>query len=301
MFRKTLIATSALVAASSVAFASQHVVLPKGQTMQSLMHKAMSKKMPGVIFSKNNTPVAIRAQIGKGHAVGHEAKFMPPGKINDFSKSKNSLYLSWFGWFGGANHIQYGPSTYSYCFEYSGNTCISGYYEKFSEKVNIAQSAAQPFTGAKSASSVSIAAAQYSGSGGASVSIYDDNNSAPGTKVAGGSFSTAPAFTGLCCSAVETVNFKPVSLNKKKQYWVVVSGNGSNGRVAWLGQSANWTAYPNGEDYNETGSTVVNLTYRTDCCGYHETIHTTYHSGTGGWIHTSSFTYEAQPGAFSVN
>ncbi|HTT84930.1 MAG TPA: hypothetical protein VMF67_15750 [Rhizomicrobium sp.] len=295
------------MAATSMAYASQqHVKLPHGQTMQQLIRQPMLKKMPGAVFgTKTNAPIGVKFEgvVEKG-AVGKQPMHLPKhAAVGNFSLSPNALFLSWFGWFGGAADIQYGPSTYSYCYSYSsGGKCVSGYYEKYSEKVNIKQSAAQPFTGAKKATGVSIGAEQYSGSGGATVGIY--SGSTPTTKLASGSFSTAPAFTGLCCSGLETVTFKkPITLNKKNTYWVVVSGNPSagSGRVAWNGQALNWTTYPAGEEYNETGSTVVNLTYLTYRSNYHETIHTTYHSGTGGWIHTSSFTYEEQPGAFQIN
>ncbi|HTT82237.1 MAG TPA: hypothetical protein VMF67_02025, partial [Rhizomicrobium sp.] len=163
--------------------------------------------------------------------------------------------------------------------------------------------------GLDSARSVTIAAAAYSGAGDGKIAIYSSAQcaasaaSCPGTSIPGasGTFSTHSQFV-FCCSALVTVKFPPVKLDKKNTYWVVVSGNGAHsGRVGWFGQSGNWTQFPNGEGYNETGSTVVNLTYKTFRSGYHETVHTTYHTSTGGWIHTNSYTYDEQPGAFSVN
>jgi hypothetical protein len=302
MFRTTLLVTSALVVASSMALANQNGKLPQGKTIQSLSRDFISKKMPGAVFGKNNTPIGIRAPVSlvKG-AHGKEALAVPGG-TGDFSKSKNALFLSWFGWFAGATSEQLGPSTYSYCYSYSGNgKCVSGYYEKISEKVNIQQSAAQPVTGLSSAKSIQIGAEQYSGSGGGSVGIYSDSGGVPGAELGGGKFNSAPAYTGLCCSGLQTIKIKPaLTLNPSSQYWVVVSKNGSAGRVVWDGSNSNFTAFPTGEDYNEVGSTVENFTYKTYRSGYHDTVHTTYHSSTGGWIHTSSFTFEEQPGAFEI-
>jgi len=316
MFRTTLLTTSALVVATSLALATGQLGRMSHPTRMEIakeaMRRAFERKMPGVIFDrKNGTPIAIRLPLDPGNqGKGGEAKSVPRGKWSNFSKSKTALYIPWFGWFAGNVDIQYGPSTYSYCYSYSsGGKCVSGYYEKFSEKVNIAQSAAQPFAGLDSARSVTIAAAAYSGAGDGKIAIYSSAQcaasaaSCPGTPIPGasGTFSATTHY-GPCCSELITVNFPPVKLDKKKTYWVAVSGNGADsGRVVWFGQSSNWTQYPNGEDYSEAGSTVINLTYKTFRSGYHETIHTTYHSGTNGWIHTASFSYEEQPGAFSVN
>jgi hypothetical protein len=302
MFRNTLLVTSALVVASSVAFASQHVKLPHGQTLQGLTREFVSNKMPGVVFSKNNTPIAVRSTVSVKGAHGKDPIFVPGGTGN-FSKSKNALFLSWFGWFAGATSEQLGPSTYSACYSYSGGgNCISGYYERISEKINIQQSGAQPVTGITGAKEIQIGAEQYSGSGGAKVALYTDAGGVPGTRLGGGAFNTAPAYTGMCCSGLQTVKIKPAitGLNPSSQYWVVVSKNGTGGRVAWNGQDSTWASFPTGEDYNETGTTVENFTYKTYRSGYHDTVHTTFHSSTGGWIHTSSFSWEASNAAFNI-
>jgi len=320
MFRTTLLTTSALIAATSLAIATGQFEKMSHATRMEIVkeavRRAFERKMPGVIFDrKSGTPMAIQLPLDPGkQGKGGDARVVPRRKVDNFSKSKKSLYIPWFGWFAGNADMQYGPSTYSYCYSYSaGGKCVSGYYEKFSEKVNIAQSAAEPFTGLDRARSVTIAAAAYSGAGDGRIAIYESAQcaasaaSCPGTAIPGasGTFSSAPAYTGLCCSAVEAVNFPSARLDKKKTYWVVVNGKGETGpdHLIWFGQSSNWTEIPNSNimAYNESGTTVVNLTYKTFRSSYHETIHTTYHSSTGGWIHTTSYTYEEEPGAFSVN
>ena len=317
MFRTTLLTTSALIVATSLALATgqfekmSHAT--RAEFVREAMRRVFERKMPGVIFDrKSGTPMAIRLQFDAGkQGKRGEARGVPRRKVDNFSKSKNALYVPWFGWFAGNANIQYGPSSYSACYSYSANgKCVSGYSYRISEKVNMQQSAAELFTGLNTARSVTIAAAAYSGAGDGRIAIYGSGQcaasaaSCPGTAIPGasGTFSSAPAYTGLCCSAVETVNFPSAKLDKKKTYWVVVNGKGETGpdHLIWFGQSSNWTIIQQHMAYNEIGTTVVNYTYKTFRSGYHETVHTTHHTGTGGWIRTDAFSFE-EPAAMSVN
>lgn len=301
MLRKAFLATSALVVASSMAVAGTHQLTHQSLATLKQMHRNNLVKK-GMIVSQKGIALGVRFQ-GQTHGVGKPAKFVPGTGYTNFSKSPNALFISWFGWFGGATSAQSGPFSGSFCESYSGSVCINRYKYRYSISDQIHQSAAQPFHGKGSATSLTVATAQYSGSGGAHAGLYSDNGGAPGGQLGGGDYNSAPAFTGLCCSSVETVTFPTVVLSKKKQYWVVVSQNsdGANGRVAWEGQARDWTQYPGGEDYNANIHEVIQSTYGTTRFNNFYTYHTSFNSSTGGWIHTSSFTFEAQPGAFSVN
>lgn len=325
MFTKALLATSALIVASSMAFA--HAQAPtKQQAIQNtlkLQRQALAAK--GIITNKQGAQIAVRA-MGKSNGVGSAAKFIPnatSGNYSNFGKSKNALFISWFGWFAGGTS---GASNFSgsFCYSYSANgACINHYKYHDQASYTISQSAAQPFKAhGGSATSISVGAAQYSGSGGMKIALYTNKvatstspcgtvvgfsssaaASCPGTKLASATFSSPPAYTGLCCSGLDTVSIAATKLAKHKQYWVVLSRNGSNkGRIAWNGQASNWTAYPGGEGYNDRYKDKIDDTYHTTARDtYKGTYKTTINQNTQGWVHALSFTYEAQPGAFSVN
>jgi len=308
MFRKTLLATSALVVASSMALASQHAV-PTGKALRA-MHEGRALAQPGLILGKDMMPIAVNAAKPGNNAQGN--KIFTPGAKSDFSKAPNARVLSYFGWLAGKS----GPHTsgpYSYCFAYSGSKCISG--ETYSYVYNSAtRSAAQPFTGEKKASVVAIYAEQYSGTGGGTISIHNNTTSGcgyattscPGTAVAGasGTFTSPPAFTGnFSAGELQTVTFPSVKLTKTNTYWIVVSGGASNGTVAWNGQDSNFTSQTTfgqvGEDFNDKYSYTFHEHYYTRS-GYTQNYNTPYSGGTGGWIQTSAFAGD-ESGAFSVN
>jgi len=308
MFIKTLLATSALVVASSMAVAATHQIhTPTLNQLKASQREHLIAK--GIVVNEKGFQLAVRA-LGHSDGNAKNGKALPPKSkgVGTLSDETNALFVSWFGWFAGGTSVK---SDYagSFCYSYNASdVCINHYKYKESFSENIHQSAAQPFTGAKKAAGVSIGAAQYSGSGGAAVAIYSDNAGNPGNKVAGagGAFSTAPAFTGQCCSGLETVTFKKsVKLTPADQYWVVVSQNGSaNGRIAWNGQASNWTAL-GGEQYNYTLSEKIYETYGTTAhtyyCGGHCTYKTTINENSGGWIHTSAYSYSEPSGGFRID
>jgi hypothetical protein len=307
MFMKTLLATSALVVASSMAVANTHPVQkPTLKQLEAQHRDHLIAK--GIVVNDKGFQLAVHAL---GHADGNvkNAKVLPPKKgFGTLSDETNALFVSWFGWFAGAT-AEKSDFSGSFCYSYNASdVCINHYKYKESFSDNIHQSAAQPFTGATKAKGVSVGAAQYSGSGGAEVAIYTDNGGNPGTSLAHGAFSSAPAFTGQCCSSLETVTFKkPLKLTATSQYWVVLSQNGSaNGRVAWQGQATNWTSL-GGEQYNYTLAEKILETYGTtahhDYCGsgHNCTYKTTINESSGGWIHTSAYSYSEPSGGFRLD
>jgi len=316
MFMKTLLATSALVVASSMAVAATHPATKPTLSVLKQMDRehAISK---GIVVNQKGFQLGAHV-LGHVNGTGKNAKqsgYSTPkgGGYSNLSTETNALFVSWFGWFAGGTNIHSAYSG-SFCYSYSGNgACINHYKYKVSETENISQSAAQPFTGAKKASQVQLGAEQYSGSGGAEVDL-DANTAAcgpgtascPGSKLAHGSFPTPVAFTGQCCSGLQTVALnKKVKLSPTSQYWVVLKANGSpSGRVAWNGQASNWTSL-GGEQYNYTLYEKIAETYgttaHTNYCGGVCHYNTTINENSGGWIHTSAFSYDEQSGGFSVD
>lgn len=326
MITKTLLATTALVAASSMAFAGWHGTLPRGQTWQQhqqLRREALLKQMPGVRLDKNNVVIARVFTTTSKNAVGHDAKVLPHGsKVDNFSKSKNALFLSFFGW-AVSNRSASNHYSGSYCISYGQNgSCLN--YEQYKEqyKDTNQQSRAEPFKGLKSASEITVAAAQQSGTtGGYTVGIYSNHTtttsqpcggggngyselSAPscptGTALAAGTYSTPPTWTGLCCSALHTVTFSPITLNKKSQYWVVMTAPGTTNTVYWNGQDTNFSTLPPGSLYKYAYSSSYKDTYKTTKSGHSNTAHGSYHTSTKGWVHAISYSVEDTNPAFAV-
>jgi len=292
-----------------MAFANAHPTHRSLTTIKQVQRNALISK--GMVMSRHGSgllALGVKFQ-GKSTVQGKAAKNLPPHSGFSNFGEPNALFVSWFGWFGGGTHVASGPYSGSFCYSYSGSNCVNHYKYKDFFSETIQQSAAQPFAGKGSATSVSIGAEQYSGSGGATVGIYTNTTncaqsgiSCPGNALGTGSFSTAVAFTGQCCSGLDTVSISPsVKLSKKKSYWVVVSRNGSaNGRVAWNGQASNWTAL-GGEDYKYTLTEVIDDTYHTTRFGGHSTYKTTIHDSSNGWIHTAAYSYAEPSAGFSVN
>jgi hypothetical protein len=316
------LATTALVAATSLAFAANHGHLPKGQT-PAVIKQLREKSMPGVVLGSRNLPIAVRAQKVAAGAHGKPAVHVPGGGgYSNFSKSKNALFLSWFGWFVSNRQGASGPYSYSYCYSYNStySQCLNYANVTYSFSYKVKQSAAQPFNHVASAKSISVGSEGYDIGGGygskGKVGIYSNSTtcgtpygyssstpaSCPGAAVAGasGTFS-GPSYTGLCCSGLETVNFNQTSLSKKKQYWVVMSANGKNNWLVWNGQDSDFTQYPWGEDYKVAGSSKFHETVVTQNNGNSSTYHDTYTFNTHGWVHVNPFTFEEQQAAFSVN
>ena len=321
---KALLATTALVAASSLAFAANHGHMPKGQT-PAIIKTLKEKAMPGVILNSKGVALGIRAQVKAGsNAHGMPAKHLPAsGGYSNFSKSKNALFLSWFGWFASNRAAASGPYSYSYCYSYNSNftQCLNYAHVSYSFSYKVKQSAAQPFKGVSTASQISAGSERYGGLGGqAKLGIYANKKatsaspcgtpfgysssaaaSCPGKKVASGTFSTSVSFTGLCCSGLQTVTFSPVTLTAKKQYWVVMSGGSKGNWVVWNGQDSDFTAFPTGEQYKVAGTSHFHEKVTTTRSGHTSVYNNTFSFNTHGWVHINPFSFIEQQAAFSVN
>jgi hypothetical protein len=306
MFRKSLLAKSALVVASSVvsslALAADEHVTPSQKAIvramgQLLSRDALGKR--GMVLNQDGVPIGIRAPISARKALGTGPAKNPPGGrgYSNFSKDKNALFLSWFGWFAGDSHSSY---------KYSHHTSSYQQVSVFTVTRHLQQSVAEPFTGLKSVGEISLGAEQYSGTGGATVGLYSNaacasgTPSCPGNAITSASLQSPPAFTGLCCSGLETVSIAPTALNKKSTYWIVVGSNGSNGRVTWNGQNDNFTAPPTGAAYKYEGTTVYHTTSYDYLIGTTFFSQHTVHANSNGWIHLNSFSYGEQQAAFHV-
>jgi len=325
MFRKTLLATSALVVASSMALASQHQTLPRGtmpKTIQQLRHDAIVKRMPGVILNRNNVPVGIRVSLSaiKQGAKGKDVQPHDAAAVySNFSTEKNARFMAWFGWYG-SNSASNPHGSYSFCISYSGSNCLRYEDVKYSDHLNSVRDAAQPFKTkgvAFIAHSISIGAEEYGAIGGnGKVGLYTNHTSTstspcgtasyskaascPASPIAGASGTFTAPSTTLCCTGLETVTLTTdPTLTKKTQYWVVMTGNGAGNQLIWNGQAAAWNKATTTEDFQENGTTVYHTTVKTTG-GYSHVYNTTYHSSTGGWIHVVAFSNGEQAGAFSV-
>lgn len=315
MLRKTLLVTSALIVAGSMAFAS-----PKGTPrpghhtiaqIRQLQREALAKK--GFILDKRGIPIAIlRPPVSPGSrtaAVGEAVPLFTPGHHNsysNFSKSKNALYITWFGWFAGDTAIN---STFSgsFCYSYSGSTCINHY--KYTDHISetVSDSVAAPFSGVESASSISLGISGGPGK----VAIHENHvatssnpcatpsgaPSCPGKRIKGasGTFSG----TGSGFFPVATVSFNPVNLRKKARYWVVPDGDAGN-RLVWGAEASNWTGLEPTADYKASIHEVINSTYGTTRYNNWYTYHTSFNSSTNGWVSTADMGPD-WPGAFSIN
>lgn len=78
----------------------------------------------------------------------------------------------------------------------------------------------------ETASELQVAVQYESGTNKFIVGIYADNNGAPGTLIASGEGSDAPAF-GSCCQTVN-VSIPSTALSQGVQYWVGVSSDDTN-------------------------------------------------------------------------
>ncbi len=120
------------------------------------------------------------------------------------------------------------------------------------------QFAAMPFTPASNSHVTEVeVAVQYGGSGANQInlSIYEDKDGAPGTLI-GGPVTVTGVPNFLTCCTLTIADFTPVSVTKKKQYWVVAntpsSGTGSDFYGGWdfipsnikqaLDNGSGWTA-----------------------------------------------------------
>jgi hypothetical protein len=316
MLRKVLLTTSALVIAGSVALADPHGTLRSGPTLASLLQQHRDAlKRKGMILDRKGVPIAVERwpSLAPGRTGAHgesapSSLFEKHDSYSNFGK-KNALFLFWFGWFAG-NASTHSAFSGSYCYSYNSShtQCINHYKYKESFSDVIHQSAAQPFTGLKAASSISIAVAQYSGTGPAArVGLYSNHgvtascpSSCPGSPIVGASG------TFNATGDVVTVKFSLVSLKKKSRYWVVLNGVGTDGRVAWLGENSNFTASEfSGEDYKYSLHEKIHESYGTTAhtyyCGGHCTYKTTINESSNGWIHTAAYGPGEWPGAFSIN
>jgi hypothetical protein len=318
MLRKAFLTTTALIAASSLALGGPNKPMrpPATPAMLRQQHRdALVRK--GMILNPKGVPIAVfRPPVSPSRNSAPNRAAQPPlfvpGKHDHYSNfgARNALYMAWFGWFARKNATHSTPSG-SFCYSYSGTTCINHYKYKESFTDNMVLSAAQPFSDLKAASSISLGVAAYSGSAEGAVALYSNTTacassataSCPGNPVAGASGGfVAPPNSGYCCGDIRTVTFTPVHLRKAKKYWVVVSANTGSG-VLWFGENGNLTiSAPRGEYYNYTITEVLRETYGTTRYhNSHYTYHFSTHGGSNGWIHTAGFSLAEVGGAFAIN
>jgi hypothetical protein len=81
----------------------------------------------------------------------------------------------------------------------------------------------EPFTprATGNATKITVGAAYSSGTNSITISLYSDDNNAPGSVIASGTVENLPDF-GTCC-AIVSVRFPATKLIKGTQYWVVLS------------------------------------------------------------------------------
>jgi hypothetical protein len=330
MLRKTLFVTTALVVASSMAFAKSNVPPRFQGTKVNPVRVQEAWKATTMAIRPAGYKHLLKATRGQPAVI--------PGKpiASNLNKDVNAAYLGSFGWYG-AENVPGSSGTNSYSFYIClSNSCLHEGFVKIGNehyKSNGVQGqAAVPFTNKKGSSPASITAAigSYFGDpASGTIGIYTNNTNAskcgtgngystvtptscPGTLVAGtsGTFTASHSWyfsETPCCGNLQTITLAGGgALKKKTQYWVVMgSGGAADNYVIWMGSNSNFTATMNGaqQDFNVADSGYYKYHY-TATSASHKTGNLTdnYSFGSKGWVgDLESYDYYAQPAAFSVN
>jgi len=252
MFKKTLLATSALVLGASVAFAAAHTQkLGAGQT-----HRQFGT--PGHVVHG----IAVNFSIGnKNHAVvhGNKSHWTPGATYSNFSKDANAEFVSWYGFRA----------------EDSG---FSSYYSShdFIRDFEIANNAVGFTGGGKKVKTMTIAGFGYASTDKFEGVILSSVGGLPGASVAHTS-STSLADTALCCTTATTLKLTHAT--------TLASGTGYFASVQCANEPCNggWAM----EDTDFTGATVDYFHYNyTETYNFGSGTHT--YAGSSPW-HASTY------------
>jgi len=181
MFRKTLLATTALVLGASVAFASTH------GTPSTKIHPKHQFGVSGHVVNGVAVNFAIE---NKGHSVVNNAARVVPGGglYSNFSKDKNAEFVSWYGF----TAVNSGFSSY-----YSSHDFI-----KFDEQ----GANAVGFSGGGKLSTATVAGFAYGSTDEFDLAILSNVGGLPGNAVYT-TGTTTFSDNALCCSSARTVTF----------------------------------------------------------------------------------------------
>jgi hypothetical protein len=254
MFRKTLLATTALVLGATVAFATTH------GTPSTKIHPKHIFGTPGHTVHG----VAVNFSIGnnhKGAVVRNNKSHQVPGATYDnFSKDANAEFISWYGFTAensGASY--YGSKDYHYKFSDVGYNAVG-------------------FTGAgKKVAGMTVAGFGY----GSTDEFQGAILSATTSGLPNGDVAVTKSFTmmdtALCCSGAVQANFKGGKVNLKSgtEYFAAVRCASSPCYGGW-----------NMEDTDMSGATV-DYWHVTE----HETYNFGTSCPSGTYCHTHTFSY----------
>jgi hypothetical protein len=257
MFRKTLLATTALVLGASVAFAA-HI-----NSVSKINPKFVNLIAGGHVVKGMHVNMSIGANNHRGVNHGNKSHWTPGATYSNFSKDANAEFISWFG-FTAAN------SSFSSFFS-------SNDHFKFTETADNAVG----FTGAgKKVKGMTFAGFAFSPSAEFKGVILSSVGGLPGNAVAH-TASTTMSDTSICCSGARTEPLtKATVLASGTPYFASVQCANSPCDGGW-----------NFEDTDLTGATVDYYTFKE-----HETYNfgsgTHTFSGSSPW-HASTFYPEA--------
>lgn len=194
MFRKSLMATTALILAASVAFAAHE----RGVSSPGIHPRYLPEHVIATLL--------LGRAKNRGVVHNNTSHWVPGAIFNNFSKDKNAEFISWYGFTAF-------KSTYSYY--------QSSHYWDI---ITTAAWNATPFIGnGKAPKSAVIPGFGYASTYRFEVAILSATPSGlPGASVAHTS-STTWSDTSLCCGSARTVKFSNApKLKKGKQYFVAV-------------------------------------------------------------------------------
>lgn len=198
MLRKTLLATTALVLGTSVAFA-MHVNAPVHKAARDLKFGTAGHVVNGhaVNFSIGNTKNLPPIRNNKEPVMG-------AALYNNFSKSANARFISWYG----------------FRMENSG---FSSYYSShdFFKDNFVANNAVGFTTTGGALKNMSFGGFTYSANDEIQGQILSDSGGLPGNMVAQ-TASTTESDTPLCCTSLRTVKFKPAGTLAAGSYFATV-------------------------------------------------------------------------------
>jgi len=296
MFKGAIMVTTALVVATSMALAAG-----QGSTNSGPAHKtrvAKSLVQVGKV-SRGFAPALLNTKPGTrpGKSADWQDIRTRGKTFDNFSRSANALFLSWYGWAAQANTgsgIGYhctSTSCYSVGITYSVHQGaalkLTGTGNEV-KKIELGAFEQQNYPSCVSWGSChggmgSVALySNATGSACAGTSSHGIAPSCPGTAIknASGTFSAA-APSALCCDVI-SVPIHKTTLAAGTQYWLYVTGGpGGDNAIAWDSEDSDFSQNP-------MGSMV-----------YHFTFHTNFTTGAvndynSGWLNDNSGLY---PGA----
>jgi hypothetical protein len=182
MFRKTLLATTAVVLGASVAFAATHGTPARHQPT---LH------FPGVIgHSINGHPVALLRGNTTHQGIVHNnpTHLVPGGVYNNYSKDSNAEFVSWYGFVAEDSAYSYYFSSHSYV------------------KESVAGGNAVQMPGGGKAKGMQFAGFAYSANDEFVGEILSNNGGLPGAVLAT-TATTTFSDNSLCCTSTRSVSF----------------------------------------------------------------------------------------------